>query len=98
MTDFIPTNCMIGGRKDRLALRRRFCARNRLFLEPVNERPRFGYMHYKVRIPAELPKERALRIARAMKARRKLLKLTHVANALCKYAGRPTGPKAKRIW
>ena len=54
-------------------------------------------MHYKVGIPAELPKERALRIARAMKARRKLLKLMHVANALCKYAGRPTGPKAIRL-
>lgn len=97
MTDSIATNCMIGGRKDRLALRRRFCARNRLLLEPVTRRRKFGYLHYKVRIPAELPKDRALRIARAMKARRKLLKLTHVADALCKYAGRPTGPKAKRL-
>jgi len=95
--DFIPTNCMIGGRKDRLFLRKRFCARNRLLVEPVNRRLEFGRVHYKVSIPADLGKDRALRIARAMKARRKLLKLTHVANALCKYAGRPTGPKAERF-
>lgn len=98
MADFIPTNCMIGGRKDRLALRKRFCARNGLLVLPANRRLKFGYAHYKVSIPADLSKGRALRIARAIKARRKLLKLTHVANALNKYAGRPTRPKVKRLW
>jgi len=88
---------MIGGRKDRLFLRKRFCARNGLLIEPVRRRLKVAYAHYKVSIPADLPKDRALRIVRAIKARRKLLKLVHVANALSNYAGRPTGPKAKRL-
>ncbi|MCW4462584.1 hypothetical protein OK349_12775 [Sphingomonas sp. BT-65] len=91
------TNCMIGGRKDRIQLRKRFCERAGLTVLPSNRRLSFGFAHYRIAIPADLPKEHALRIARAMKARRQLLKLSHVADALCRYAGRPVGPRPKRL-
>lgn len=83
---------VLSGRKDRLWLRKRYCLRAGLSLDRHPRRRGFGYVGYYVVIPASLPADRALRAARAFKARGKLLKLGHVARVLCAHAGKPVGP------
>lgn len=94
----IRTNCVLSGRKDLIYLRKRICERNGLLLEPIQSRLRFGYVSYCVEIPSGYSKRRAVLVARAMKLRSKTYKLSHVANALLSYAGRPVGPRPTRLW
>jgi len=94
--DLILTNCAVRGRKDKIWLRKRFCARNGLILIPSPSPVMFGFLAYLIGIPKDYRRDRAIRVARVIYARPRLLRLTHVADALCRTVGRrimPVRPK-----
>jgi hypothetical protein len=95
---YTKTNCAVGGRKDRLTLRKRMCRNTGLILLPTRTRLNFGRIQFVIAIPEGYSKARAIRVARAFKARPKIYKLSHVAQALCDYASRPVGPRQRRLW